>query len=393
MQPSHLPLPLALALIALLAPACSNSSAESVQAKPASMPPPAVTVAPVEFRDLAETTEFSGRLGAVDDVEIRPRVSGHVDAVHFQSGQLVKKGDPLFTIDARWYEATLASTEAVVVEARVMAENADREAARSAQLLESRAISAEESESRTAKQARAKASLLAAEAARDAAKLDVEYTRIVAPVAGRISRALVTPGNFVSGLPAANTLLTTIVSVDPMYVYVDVDENTLLRIQRLMQAGSLPHDDQGRVKVEVGLADEDGFPRAGVVESLGNRLDMGTGSIVMRVLVSNPDGLLLPGLFARVRMPTSPRRPTAVVSLRAIGTDQSQKFVYVVGKDDTAQRRTVELGPVVEGMRTVRSGLEEGERVIVNGTQRIFVPGSPVTPELEKPQAATASGS
>lgn len=360
-----------------------QDAAEAGPATPPSFGPPPVTVAPVEVRVLAETTEFTGRLGPVDDVEVRPRVSGQVDEVHFQSGQLVKRGDVLFTIDPRTYRATLAAAEAQVVQARVRLETADREAARSTQLLEARAISIEEAEGRTARQADARAALLSAEAARDLAQLDVEYTRIVAPVDGRVSRALVTPGNIVSGMPGANTLLTTIVSVDPMYVYVDVDENSLLRLQRLLRAGALPSDAEGRVQVEVGLADEDGFPRTGVVESLGNQLDPGTGSILMRVLVPNPDGILLPGLFARVRVPVSERKATVLVDPRAIGTDQSQKFVYVVGDDKVAQYRPIQLGPVVEGLRVVRSGLASGERIIVNGLQRAR-PGAPVSPELAK---------
>jgi len=373
--------------VAVLTAACrSEDPADKAPAGPP--PPPTVTVAVVEARELAETTEFTGRLGPVEDVEIRPRVSGHIEKVHFQSGQLVKRGDVLFTIDSRYYAASLAATEAMIVQARVRAENADKEAARATQLLESRAISAEESESRTARQAEARAALLSAEAARDLAQLDVEYTRVVAPVDGRVSRALVTAGNFVSGVPSANTLLTTLVSVDPMYVYVDVDENSLLVLQKLMREGSLASDENGRVRVEVGLSDEEGFTRAGVVESLGNRVDPGTGSILMRIVIPNSDGVLVPGLFARVRVPTSSKKPTILVNQRAIGTDQSQKYVYVVGADKTAQRRTVALGPVVDGLRVVRSGLTVGERVIVNGTQRVFMPGSPVTPELEKPQTA-----
>jgi multidrug efflux system membrane fusion protein len=356
---------------------------------PSAPPPPTVTVAPVEVRNIAETTEFTGRLGALDDVEIRPRVSGYLDQVHFQSGQLVKRGDPLFTIDARYYEATLSATEADVVQAQVRLQNADKEAERATQLLEARAISAEESESRTARQAEARAALLSAEAARDTAKLDIEYAAIVAPVDGRVGRALITPGNFVSGVPGGNTLLTTIVSVDPMYVYIDVDENSLLGLQKLMRENALPHDEKGRVKVEIGLADEDGYSRAGVVESLGNSLDPGTGSILMRILVPNPDGMLLPGLFARVRVPTTPKRETILVNPRAIGTDQSQKFVYVVGEDSTAQRRTIDIGPLLDGLRIVRSGLKPGDRIIVNGLQRVR-PGSPVTPETEKSAEAPA---
>jgi RND family efflux transporter MFP subunit len=202
----------------------------------------------------------------------------------------------------------------------------------------------------------------------------------------------VTPGNLVSGMPGNSTLLTTIVSVDPLYVYVDVDEGSLLALRQLMRANALPHDEEGRVRVDVGLADEPGFPRTGVVESLGNRLDAGTGSILMRVLLPNPDGALLPGLFARVRVPTTAQHPTMLVNQRAIGTDQSQKFVYVVGDKKVAERRTVTLGPVVDGKRVVRSGLEAGEHVIVNGLQRVR-PGSPVTPELEKPEPASDTAS
>lgn len=368
--------------LSLVAAGCAPSDAADPSAQ-AAPPPPTVTVAPVVLRNITETTDFTGRLSAVDDVEVRPRVSGYLDKVHFQSGELVKRGDVLFTIDARYYQAALASTEAAVEQARVRERNAEKEAKRASGLLESRAISAEESESRTSRLAEAKAGLLAAEAARDAAKLDVEYARIVAPVDGRVSRALVTPGNFVSGVPSANTMLTSIVSVDPIYIDVDVDENSLLKLRRLMLENKLPHDEQNRVKVEFGLADEPGFPRGGVVESLGNRVDAGTGSIQMRILVQNPKGNLLPGLFARVRVPTTAQSPTILINPRAIGTDQSQKYVYVVGEDSTAQRRTIEIGPLVDGLRIARSGLEPGDRIIVNGLQRVR-PGSPVTAELEK---------
>ncbi len=368
----------------LLATVSCGPNSEAGPAAAQTPPPPTVTIAPVEVRTVAETTEFTGRLGAVDDVEVRPRVSGYLETVEFQSGELVKRGDVLFTIDGRYYAATLSSAEAAVEQARVRLENSNKEAERAANLLQSRAISAEESESRTSRQAEARAALLAAEAARDSAKLDVEYTRVVAPIDGRVSRALVTRGNFVSGVSGANTMLTTIVSVDPIYVYVDVDESSLLTLQRLMRENALPHDEKGRVKVDLGLADEEGFPRSGVVESLGNQVDPGTGSILMRILVDNPNGILLPGLFARARVPTTAKKPTLLVNPRAIGTDQSQKFVYVVGDDSTAQRRTIDMGPLLDGKRIVRSGLEAGDRIIVNGLQRVR-PGTPVTAEFEKP--------
>lgn len=374
----------ALALVPLAAACAPTATASAAGGAP---PPPAVTVAAVTVREMSETAEFTGRLAPVDDVEVRPRVSGHVEAVHFEAGQMVKRGDLLFTIDARWYAAALASAEASVAQARVRADNAEREAQRAGQLLASRAISAEESEARTSRLAEARASLLAAEAARDTARLDVEYTRITAPVDGRVSRALVTPGNLVSGVPGMSLPLTTIVSVDPLYAYVDVDEHSFLRLQDLWRSGALPAGEDGRVRVELGLADEDGFPRAGLVESLENRLDPGTGSILMRVLVPNSDGDLVPGLFARVRVPVSRVQPTVLVEPRAIGTDQSQKFVYVVGADGVAQRRPLELGPQVEGLRVVRSGLQAGEQVIVNGLQRVR-PGTPVTAEV----ASAAAG-
>jgi multidrug efflux system membrane fusion protein len=364
----------------------SGASASAPQT-PAAPPAPAVTVAPVEARRLAEHSEFTGRIEAIDDVEIRPRVSGYLDAVHFAAGQLVHKGDVLFTIDPRWNKAALESAEAHVQDMRVRLENAEREAKRASELLKSKAVSAEEAESRSARLAEARAAAQAADAADDTAKLDLEYTTVRAPVDGRIGRALVTPGNFVSGVPAAGTVLTTIVSIDPMYVYADVDEVSLLELKRLMTEHALPVDDHGRVLIEVGLSDEKGYPHAGAIESLDNRLDEGTGSIVLRAIVPNPDQKLVPGLFARVRLPSSAEKPTPLVPERAVGTDQSQKFVLVLGADDVVQYRAVELGPEIDGqLRIVRAGLEPGEKIVVNGLQRVR-PGVKVSPHGEEPSA------
>jgi RND family efflux transporter MFP subunit len=361
-------------------------------ARPAAEPPapplPSVAVAPVEDREILEYSEFTGRIEAIDDVEVRARISGHLDAVHFQAGQIVKRGDVLFTIDPRWHQAALSASEAALAQARVRLDNAEREAKRAAELRESQAISAEEAESRTSRLAEAKAVVLAAEAARSTSQLDLEFTSVRAPVDGRVGRALVTPGNFVSGVPGADTVLTTIVSVDPVYVYADVDEASMLLLERLMREHALPLDDGGRVQVEIGLSDEQGYPHAGVIESLGNRLDAGTGTIPLRAIVPNADETLVPGLFARVRVPSSSMRKTPLVPEQAVGTDQSQKFVLVLGSDSTVQYRAVKLGPAIDGLRIVREGLQAGEEIVVHGLQRVR-PGAKVAAEREAVQSVS----
>lgn len=383
MKWNHIAIASVLASAPWIAVGCGPASAESTSpAASAPPPPPTVTVAPVESRSIAETMELTGRVRPVDEVVVRARVNGHLEKVHFQNGALVKKGDPLFTLDARWYEATLAAAKATLEQARVRVDTADREAKRAQQLVAKQAISAEEAESRTSRLADAKASLLSAEAAVAAAQLDLDYTRIVSPIDGRVDRTLVTPGNFVSGIPSASTELTTIVSVDPVYVDADLDEVTLLRVRRAVEAGQLPTDDKGRVQIELGISDEEGFPHKGVIDSMGNRIDSATGSIPLRALVANPDKRFVPGMFVRVRIPLGAAKPTVLVSERAIGTDQSQKFVLIVGNDNLVAYRPIQLGPQVGNQRVVAKGLTAGERVIVNGLQRSR-PGAPVTPETE----------
>jgi multidrug efflux system membrane fusion protein len=388
------PLPIVISAIAVIGAGVAyfviSGAAAAKGEEPKAPPLPAVTVASVEERDLAEQSVFTGRVEAIDDVELRARVSGYLDAVNFAAGQIVHKGDVLFTIDPRWHEAALASADASVAEARVRVDIAEREAKRAGELLKSKAVSAEESESRNARLAQAQGALQVAEAARDTAKLDLEYTKVRAPVDGRIGRALVTPGNFVSGIPAANTMLTTIVSVDPMYVIADVDEVSMLNLRRLLAEHALALDEQGRVRVEVGLTDEVGFPHVGAVESLGNRLDEGTGTILLRAVVPNADQKLVPGLFARVRVPSTATKKTPLVPERAIGTDQSQKFVLVLGEGDTVQYRAVKLGPAVDGKRVVREGLQAGEKIVVNGLQRVR-PGTKVAPHAESEASAASA--
>jgi RND family efflux transporter MFP subunit len=346
-------------------------------------PPPAVTVAPVEQRELVEWDEFTGRTEPVESVEVRPRVSGYLQEVRFQSGQLVKKGDVLFVIDPRWHQAAFNNLEAEAERARVRMENARREADRAAELLANKAISTEESDARVARFQEAKAALLSAQAARDSAKLDLDYTRVCAPIDGRVSRAFLTEGNYVSGGPGTTSLLTTLVSVNPVYVYADIDEDSLLKFNVLAKAGTMETNGAGQTPIELQLADESGFPHRGHIESFDNRVDANTGSILLRAVFSNEDGRIVPGLFARIRVPLSERHPALLVAERAIGTDQAQKYVLTLTATNTVAYTSVKLGPAIEGKRIVRSGLQAGEKVIINGMERIR-PGMPVTAQEQQ---------
>ncbi len=348
---------------------------------PSAPPAPKVTVAPVEQQLITDYEELTGHVDALETVELRARVSGHLEAVRFQAGQLVQKGDVLFTIDPRWYRAQfdLAAARADV---------ATREAARAEKLLAASAISSEEAESRRAAAAEARAAL-------ETARLDLEHTEVRAPIAGRVSRAFITAGNLVSGSPGNATLLTTLVTVGDAYVYADLDEATLLKFNRLAREGRILTRN-GRIPVDLQLADETGYPRHGYIESADNRVNPTTGSLALRLVFPNDDNALIPGLFARVRIPVSVPQNALLVSERAIGTDQSQKFVLAVGADNTVAYRTVKLGSVIDGKRVVREGLQPGETIIVNGLQRVR-PGMTVAPELQAvattaPAAAAASG-
>jgi RND family efflux transporter MFP subunit len=341
-------------------------------------PPQPVTLAAVEEKPLVEWGEFAGRIDAIESVELRPRVSGLLTEVRFQSGALVKEGDVLFVIDPRPFQAVVDKAKGEEKRAEAQVKSAKKEFDRAGPLLAAKAISPEQAEAREAAHLQADANLAAAQAGVRAAELDLEFSEVRAPISGRVSRALVTAGNFVSGMPGSATLLTTIVSTGPVYAYVDMDENTLLQVQELIRGKKMTLDSEGRVPADVQLSGETGWPHPGWIESFDNRLDMGTGSTVVRVQLPNKEGKLTPGLFARVRLPLTAKHPLLLVDESAIGTDQSKKFVMTVNAQNLAEYRTVVPGPQIEGKRVIREGLKPGERYIANGQGRVFFPGQPV---------------
>jgi membrane fusion protein, multidrug efflux system len=380
-RPKPLPSPFTTAITAALIglAGCSKEGAGAASA-PTEAPPATVTVAAPESREYIPTETLTGRIDAVDSVEIRARVSGFLAEVRFQAGQTVRKGDVLFVIDPRPFQAALQRAEADLESAKTRAAQADRDAARAEQMLKTKAISVEEADQRRTRLSEAKASVAVAEAALVTARLNVEYAEIRSPIDGRVSRALVTPGNNVSGVDGATTLLTTVVSVDPVYVYADLDESVLLRLNRFRREGVLPVDAKGRIEVGVGLADETGYPHVGTVESLDNRLDPSTGSLVLRAVLANPDQRFVPGLFARVSLPSGPKTTALFVPDDVLGTEQSRKFLYTVSASNTVEKKFVTTGPLSGGKRLVASGLTPTDRVVVNGQLRIQFPGQPVAP-------------
>jgi RND family efflux transporter MFP subunit len=349
--------------------------------KPADPPPaPAVTVAAVPDRDITDWDEFTGRFEAVDAVEIRPRVSGYIGRVDFAEGKEVTKGEVLFEIDPRPYQADLARAQAELERARTGAELAAREVQRAKRLVDVQAISREEFDSRVSAQAQGDASVRAAEAAVRTASLNLEWTKVRSPIAGRVSRAEVTAGNLVQAGPPTATLLTTVVSLDPIYVYFEGDEQTYLKYSRLAQAGSRPSSRDTKNPIYMGLMNEDGlFPHQGYVDFVDNALNPATGTIRVRAVFSNKDRLFTPGLFARLKLVGSGRYHATLVLDRAVGTDQDKKFVLVLKPDSTVDYRSVQIGRLVDGLRVVTSGLKPGEQIVINGMQRAR-PGMKVTP-------------
>ena len=364
---------------------CSGQAAENGMP-----PPPAVSVAPVLIKQISQWDDFSGRVEAVESVDLRPRVSGYIDRVNYEEGQEVRKGEVLFTIDSRSYRAELARAQADLARARSQAELGRSEAARAKKLSELQAISTESYEQRRSAAAEAQANVAAAQAAVDAARLNLEFTQVRAPISGRAGRALVTAGNLVSAGDAAS-VLTTLVSLDKMHVHFDTDERTFLHYAELARKGERPSENGAGVPVQVGLVGEDGFPHTGVVDFLDNQVDSATGTIRARALLDNADRAFTPGLFARVRVLGSGQFNAMLVDDKAVLTDQDRKYVYVVDAKHQAQRRDVTLGRTADGLRIVETGLKAGDKVIVSGVQKVFFPGMPVadkTVVMGAPEAA-----
>jgi len=349
-----------------------TSARAAVESAPAAPVLAAVDVAKVVDRRITDWHEYSGRLEAVDRVEVRPLVSGTLTQVHFKDGSLVRKGDVLFTIDPRPYAAALARAEAQLAAAQARQVYTSSELARGKRLLAENAIARRDFEEKQNAAREAAANLQAARAAVESARLDLEYTRITAPVSGRISRARITVGNVVSA-GAASEPLTTLVSVDRMYASFDVDEQSFLKYVNPALARGAP------VSVELGLANEDGYPRQGALSSVDNRLDVSSGTIRVRAVFDNADSTLVPGLYARVRLGAGGPREAVLVDEKAIGTDQDKRFVLVLDETDRAVYRQVSIGASHAGLRVIESGLEPGERIVVNGLQRVR-PGETVQP-------------
>jgi multidrug efflux system membrane fusion protein len=334
------------------------SAAHAAEAPP---PGPEVDVATVLSSTITEWQSYSGKLEAVDKVEIRPLVPGRIVAVHFKDGARVQKGDPLFTIDPKPYQAEVERAAAQVAAAEARAAYAASDAERADRLIGANAIARRDFDEKQNASREAAAGMRAAKAALEGARINLAYTEVTAPVAGRVSRAELTVGNIVA-IGANAPLLTTLVSVSPIYASFEVDEQTYLRYLRANQGCNVP--------VNMGLADEKGYSRTGAVVSVDNQLDTGSATIRVRARFDNQDGSLVPGLYARVKVGGGKPQPAVMVNDAAIGTDQAKSFVLVVDKQNKVQWREIKPGNLHEGQRIVTSGLQPGERIIVNGTQR-----------------------
>lgn len=358
--------------------ACSGGNAEGDGAGAEGAPPAEVSVANVVKRRITEWDEFDGRIEAVHSVEVRPRVGGYLTDMHFREGGLVAKGDLLFSIDAREYQAAVDRAAANLSRATTREALARQELERSNRLLEAKAVSAEEIQQREGEMQQATADIANARAEMVQAKLNLEFASIRAPIAGRVGEALVRPGNLVS---PGETLLTTLVSVDPVFVVFEGDENIYLKYQQQARSGDRPSSRETRNPVHVGLVNEEGYPHRGEMDFVDNQLNPATGTIRGRAVVPNPEGLFTPGLFARLRLLGSKEYEALLIHDMAVLTDQDRKYVYVLGPDNVALRRDVTLGARSEGLRIVLDGLTDQDEVVVNGMRKILFPGAPLAPE------------
>lgn len=362
-------------------------------AKGAAQPPTVVVSQPV-VREIVEWDEYTARVEPIASVDIRARVSGYLTDVHFKDGQDVKEGDLLFTIDPRPFERALDQARAELEQASTKAENAKLDVDRGRPLVERRVISEKVFDDRSNVLRDALASIRVAEAKVKTAELDLSFTRVISPIPGRIGRALVTPGNYVSGGGSGNTnstLLTTIVSQDPVHLYFDVSDNNFLKYKRLAEQGQKAGAGELGAPIYAALTDEKGFPHQGRLDFIDNRLDQGTATIRARGVFDNKARVLSPGMFARVRLAGSARYAAVMLPDEALATDQASKYVWVVGEDGQPQRRNVTLGPLMDTLRIVRDGVKAEDWVIVKGHQRVR-PGQPVAPRKEPIKVSEGPG-
>lgn len=371
-------------LLSVLLVGCDNSVAQN-----AAPPAPAVSAADVVVKSISQWDSFNGRIEAVESVQLRPRVSGYIDKVNYTDGQEVRKGEVLFTIDDRTYRAALEQAQANLARAKTQASLAQSEANRTDKLVNTNVVSREEWEQRRSAATQAQADIRAAQAAVDAAQLNLDFTKVTAPIDGRASRALITSGNLVTAGDTAS-VLTTLVSQKTVYVYFDVDESTYLHYQNLARSGQGASSNHTALPVEIGLTGEEGYPHQGKVDFLDNQLTPSTGTIRMRALLDNAQRQFTPGLFARVRLPGSAEFKATLIDDKAVLTDQDRKYVYIVDKEGKAQRRDITPGRLADGLRIVRQGLNPGDKVIVEGLQKVFMPGMPVNAKTVAMTAASA---
>lgn len=362
--------------------ALPRSASVSGNASNTTRKPPEVTVSQPASRNVVEWDEYTGRFQAVEAVEVQARVSGYLTKVNFTDGQEVNAGDLLFEIDPRPFEHALEQAEAELDQAKVRVNNAKLDVERGRPLLKRNFLSQKTFDDRENVVREAEAAVKVAEARVKAAELNLSFSRVTAPISGRMGRTMVTPGNFISGggTDDGASILTTIVSQDPIYIYFDVSQNNALKYSRLSQTDGRGADAMIGAKVGIGLPDEEGFPHPGRLDFLDNRLDQGTGTLRARAVIDNKTGLFSPGMFARVRLKGSAEYPAVMLPDEAIGTDQASRFVYVVGEDGIPERKVVKLGPLIDGLRVVRSGVDPHDWIVVRGHQRVR-PGQKITPK------------
>ncbi|MGE0348086.1 efflux RND transporter periplasmic adaptor subunit [Hydrogenophaga sp.] len=365
-----------------------ESTPAQASAAPSAPPPMPVSVATVTETEVAAWDEFSGRLEAVERVEIRSRVAGVVQATHFREGALVRKGQLLVSIDPAPYEAEVARAQAQTAAAQARVTHARNEQARARRLWDDKAIAQRELDDRESALREAEANLQAAQAQLQSSRLNLGYTQVRAPVAGRIGQLEVTVGNLIAAGPGA-PVLATLVSVSPIYASFDADEATVTRALKGL-AGGGARTAVERIPVQMGTAATSDTPYTGTLQLIDNQVDPRSGTVRVRAVFDNPDGSLMPGQFARIRMGQPQTARSLLVSERAVGTDQDKKYVLVVGEGDKTAYREVTLGGSVDGLRTVLSGLQPGERIVVNGLQRVR-PGDVVQPQVVPMNARAAT--